>query len=238
MVLWNGVNFTVEGREPQTAGEFYDIGLHSWNSAQYRPAAPFFLEHAAARGHAAAAELLGHVYFLDRDYAKAVPWLRQSPGSRRAAYYLGCLYQQGCPQAGIAQSFDTAAEWYRQAVSLGEPEAALALGDLYLERLLPLSRAPMAHALEYFLTAAQQGHPYGQFRAAEVYRTLYEDLDRAAEFYERCLANPARQNHSLNNLMTLQSQAALGQIRSTQTYRNLQLRRDTVNPPPPQNYSY
>jgi uncharacterized protein len=238
MVLWNGINFTADGREPATAEEFHQIGLSCWNGGQYRAAAPFFLETAAVNGHAAAAEFLGHVWFVQQDYAKAVPWLRQSPGSSRAAYYLGCLYQRGCPEAGIGQSFDDAAEWYRHAVSLGQPEAMLALGDLYLERLLPVSRAPMAHALEYFLMASQQGHPYGQFRAAEVYRTLYNDLDRAAMFYEYCLANPARQHHALNTLMTLQSQAALGQINSTRASRSLQLRRDTVNPSPPSNPSY
>ncbi|WNI18842.1 tetratricopeptide repeat protein [Actinacidiphila sp. ITFR-21] len=161
MVLWNGVNFTADGREPATADEFYQIGLRCWKSSQYRPAAPFFLEHAAVAGHALAAEFLGHVCFLQGDHAKAVPWLRRSTASPRAGYYLGCLCQRGFPEAGIAQSFDAAAQWYRHAVSLGEPEAMLALGDLYLERLLPVSRAPMAHALEYFLLAAGQGHSYG-----------------------------------------------------------------------------
>ncbi|MEY9964094.1 TPR repeat protein [Streptacidiphilus sp. MAP12-16] len=237
MVVWNGVNFTADGREPTTGEEFYQIGLYCWNSGQYRPAAAFFLEHAAVGGHAVAAELLGHVLYLQGDYARAVPWLLQSPASRRAAYYLGTLYQQGCPQAGFVQSYDAAAEWYRKSAALGEPEAMLALGELYLDRLLPITRAPVDHALEYLLRAAQGGHPYAQYRVAELYRTLDADLERAAAFYEQCLANPAREGHSLGSLMTLQSEAALREIRSTQASRGWEQRRRAVNPTRPQSPS-
>lgn len=238
MVLWNGVDFTADGREPVTAEEFYRIGRYCWDSGQYRPAAGFFLEPAAAEGHSAAGELLGHVRFVQGDYAQAVPWLRRSPGSPRAAYYLGSLYQRGCPEAGIGQSYDAAADWYRRATALGEPEAMLALGELYLERLVRLERAPVDHALECFLPAAEAGHPYAQYRVADLYRTSYADLRRAAHFYELCLANPAREQHALNSLMTFQSAAFLREIRAAQQTQRLEQRRDTVNPRQPRDPSY
>ncbi|MEU6341665.1 tetratricopeptide repeat protein [Streptomyces sp. NPDC046977] len=238
MVLWNGVNFTADGREPTTAEEFHQIGRYCWDSGQYRAAAAFFLEPAAAQGHADAGELLGHVRYVQGEWAEAVPWLRRSPASPRAAYYLGTLAYRGCPEAGITQSFDAAAEWYRRAVALGEPEAMLALGEMYLERLVRLDRAPVDHALECFLPAAQAGHPYAQYRVADLYRTAYADPGRAAHFYERCLANPARERHALNSLMTLQSEAFLRDIRFTERARQLEERRDAVNPRPPRAPSY
>lgn len=230
MVRWQGTDFTVDGHEPTSDEEYYQIGLHCWNSVQHRGAAAFFLEAAAATGHSAAVELLGHVDYVQGHYASAVPRLRQSTGSPRAAYYLALLYHHGCPEADIAQSFDEAARWYRAAVELGEPEAMLALGDLYLERLLPLTRAPAEHALEYFLAAAARNHPYGQYRAAELYRAFYQDTERAATLYQSCVDNPLTKSHTLGSMMTLQSQAHLREISATRAARLQQLRRDAVNP--------
>lgn len=231
VVQWQGTNFTVDGHEPTSAEEYYQIGLHCWNGAQHRDAAAFFLEAAAGAGHSAAVELLGHIGYVQGHYARAVPWLRQSTGSPRAAHYLATLYHQGCPEAGIAQSFDEAARWYRAAAELGEPEAMLALGDLYLERLLPLTHSPAQHALEYFLAAATRGHPYAQYRAAELYRTLYQDSGRAAALYRSCVDNPLTGRHALGSMMTLQSQAHLREMAATDAARRDQQRRDTVNPP-------
>ncbi|MFJ5272997.1 tetratricopeptide repeat protein [Streptomyces sp. NPDC088358] len=231
MVQWQGTNFTVDGHEPTSAEEYYRIGLHCWDSAEHRGAATAFLETAAANGHSDAVELLGHIDYVRGQYASAVPRLRQSTGSPRAAYYLASLYHQGCPQAGIPQSLDEAARWYRSSAELGEPEAMLALGDLYLERLLPVTRTPAEHALEYFLAAAARNHPYGQYRAAEVYRTLYQDAQRAAVLYQACVDNPMTVRHALGSMMTLQSQAHLREIAANRTAGLLQQRRDAVNPP-------
>ncbi|GAA4984728.1 hypothetical protein [Kitasatospora paranensis] len=230
MVQWRGIDFTVDGREPTTAEEFYRIGLHCWTGTQYREAAAHFLEGAASAGHADAVELLGHIDFVQGRYASAVPRLRQSTGSPRAAHYLATLYQQGCPQAGIARSLDEAARWYRTAAELGEPEAMLALGELYLERLLPLTRSPADHALEYFLAAAARHHPYAQYRAAELYRTLHQDAERAVALYQDCVDNPLTPRHALGSMMTLQSWAHLRELSATRTARLLQQRRDAVNP--------
>ncbi|MEU9132061.1 tetratricopeptide repeat protein [Kitasatospora sp. NPDC048540] len=231
MVLWQGINFTADGHEPTTAEEYYRIALHCWNSDPHRPATTFFLETAAATGHPAAVELLGHVRYVQGQYADAVPWLRQSPGSPRAAYYLATLSHHGCPPAGVAPSLDDAAHWYRAAASLGEPEAMLALADLYLERQLPVTRTPADHALELLLTAADGGHPYAQYRAAELYRTLYGDTGRAAALYRACLDNPMTPRHALATLMTLQSQAHLREITANQAYQQRQQRGDALNPP-------
>ncbi|MEU8929077.1 hypothetical protein AB0D30_04275 [Streptomyces sp. NPDC048409] len=230
MAHWQGTDFTVDGREPATAEDHYRIGLHCWNSGQHRAAAPYFLETAAGAGHEAAAELLGHIAYLQGHYAIAVPLLRRSTGSPRAAYYLASLYQQGCPEAGLAQSLDEAAHHYRAAARLGEPEAMLALGELYLERLLPLTRTPAEHALEYFLAAAERGHPYAQYRAAELYRTLYQDTERAAALYQACVDNPMTARHALGSMMTLQSQAHLREEAAARAARTARQRRDAVNP--------
>ena len=230
MVQWQGIDFTVDGREPVTAEEYYRIGLNCWSGSQYRAAAVFFLEPAADAGHGGAVELLAHVDFVEGRYASAVPRLRASPGSPRAAHYLAVLHHRGCPQAGIAQSLDEAAGWYGVAAGLGEPEAMLALGELYLERLLPLTRAPADHALEHFLAAAAREHPYAQYRAAELYRTLYQDTGRAAALYRSCVDNPMTRRHALGSMMTLQSQAHLREIEATRTAGLQQQRRDAVNP--------
>lgn len=232
MVHWQGTDFTVDGHEPADAEEYYRIGLHCWNGAEHRAAAAFFLETAAAAGHGAADELLGHIDYVRGAYASAVPRLRRSTGSPRAAYYLASLYHRGCPEAGLAQSFGQAAHWYRASAELGEPEAMLALGDLYLDRLLPLTRAPADHALECFLAAAARAHPYGQYRAAEIYRTLCQDPDRAAALYRSCLDNPLTARHALGSMMTLQSQAHLRDMSADRTARLERRQRDAVNPAP------
>ena len=230
MVRWQGVDFTVDGHEPTSAEEYYRIGLHCWDGERHREAADFFLDVAAGAGHGAAVELLGHADYVRGRYASAVPRLRLSTGSPRATYYLASLYHRGCPQAGIAQSFGEAARWYRASAELGEPEAMLALGDLYLERLLPLTRSPAEHALEYFLAAAGRDHPYAQYRAAEIYRTLYQDAGRAAALYRSCVDNPLTGRHALGSMMTLQSQAHLREIAAAGTARLHQRQRDAVNP--------
>lgn len=230
MVQWQGNNFTVDGREPTNAEEYYRIGLNCWASAQHSGAAAFFLEAAAATEHAAAVELLGHIEYVQGHYERAVPRLRLSSGSPRAAYYLASLHHRGCPQADIVQSYNEAARWYRAASDLGEPEAMLALGDLYLERLLPVTRTPAAHALEYFLAAAALDHPYAQYRAAELYRTLYHDVERAAILYQACVDNPMTGRHALGSMMALQSQAHLQEISATRTARLQQQQRDAANP--------
>ncbi|MEV7323439.1 hypothetical protein [Streptomyces sp. NPDC093970] len=230
MAHWQGTDFTVDGREPTSAEDHYQIGLHCWNSGQHRAAAPYFLETAASAGHEAAVELLGHIAYLQGQYAIAVPLLRRSTGSPRAAHYLASLYQRGCPEAGIAQSLDEAARHYRAAARLGEPESMLALGELYLERLLPLTQAPAQHALEYFLAAAERDHPYAQYRAAELYRTLYQDTERATALYRACVDNPMTGRHPLGSMMTLQSQAHLREMAAMRDARAAQQRRDAVNP--------
>ncbi|MER8185961.1 hypothetical protein [Kitasatospora sp. NPDC094015] len=230
MVRWQGIDFTVDGREPATAEEYYRIGLHCWNGTTHRDAAAFFLAPAADAGHGAAVELLGHIDFTQGRYASAVPRLRQCTDSPRAAHYLATLHHQGCPQAGIARSLDEAARWYRIAADRGEPEAMLALGELYLERLLPLSRSPAAHALEHFLAAAGRNHPYGQYRAAEVYRTLFQDVERASALYRACVDNPLTRRHALGSMMVLQSEAHLRESAAARTAALHQQRRDAVNP--------
>jgi uncharacterized protein len=230
-VLFGGADYTVDGREPVTAEDHYRIGLHCWGSDAHRPAAAFFLEAAERAGHADAAELLGHADFVQGRYAAAVPRLLRSTGSPRAAHYLGTLHQRGCPEAGIAASYEEAAHWYRRAAALGEPESMMALGDLYLERLLRPARSPAEHALEHFLAAADLGHPYGQYRAAEVCRTLLDDPARAAALYRACAGNPRTPGHPLGPMMALQSRVHLGDLAAAQETRLRQARRDAVTPP-------
>ncbi len=118
---WQGIDFTVDGREPVSAEEYYRIGLHCWNSAEHRGAAVFFPETAASAGHGDADELLGHVAYVQGHYAKAVPRPRRGTGSPRAAHYLASLYHRGCPEAGIARSLDEAARRYRAEAAPAAP---------------------------------------------------------------------------------------------------------------------
>ncbi|MHA6757447.1 SEL1-like repeat protein [Streptacidiphilus sp. PAMC 29251] len=238
MVWWNGTNFTTDGHEPSTAQEYFGLGQYCWSRSEHRSGAAFFLRPAADAGHEAAIELLGHVLFVQGDFVGAAPWLLKSTGSGRAAYYLGVLHQRGCSEAGIAKSFAAAVARYRRAAQLGEPEAMLVLGDLHSDRLLPVTRSPLEHALEFYLQASRLGHPYGQYLAAEVYRNDYGDLNRAAVQYELCLANASRAGHSLAGLMTQRSQAALRDIGWTLSQQELQRIRDEVHPPHPERPNY
>jgi len=110
-----------------------------------------------------------------------------------------------------------------------EQEAMVRLGDLYLDGLLRCTRAPLEHALEHLTYASNLGHPYAQFRIAELYRTYYRDDATAARFYQACLANPRRASHTLGRLMTSVSEQQLGSIGFYQQLRRNQARRDAVN---------
>jgi TPR repeat protein len=136
------------------------------------------------------------------------------------------------------EQYDAAAVFLGRAEELGDQEAMVRLGDLYLDGLLRCTRAPLEHALEHLTYASNLGHPYAQFRIAELYRTYYRDDATAARFYQACLANPRRASHTLGRLMTSVSEQQLGSIGFYQQLRRNQARRDAVNPPPPPTYNY
>ena len=113
------------------------------------------------------------------------------------------------------EQYDAAAVFLGRAEELGDQEAMVRLGDLYLDGLLRCTRAPLEHALEHLTYASNLGHPYAQFRIAELYRTYYRDDATAARFYQACLANPRRASHTLGRLMTSVSEAQLASTSSS-----------------------
>ena len=88
------------------------------------------LRKAAEAGNSYSQELLGLVYYTDKDYVKAVNWFRKAvaSGNTDAYFNLGQAYSKG---EGVTQDYAEAAKWYRKGADAGDAEAQFKLGIMY-----------------------------------------------------------------------------------------------------------
>ena len=89
-----------------------------------------------------------------------------------AQYHLGTLYEAG---RGVAQSYLTAAKWYRQAARQGELPAQFELGEVY--RTGRGLHANLNKAVHFMRLAAERGHAEAQYSYAEMF-AAGQGLDR------------------------------------------------------------
>ena len=89
-------------------------------------------------------------------------------GSENAMLYLGDNL--------LAKEPTTAAEWYRQAADKGQPEAMLALGDMYF-RGIGVELEP-AQAARWYQLASDKGYPKAKVYLAECYELGKAGLPR------------------------------------------------------------
>lgn len=231
MVSWQGREYTVDNRDPVTGEDFYRLGEYL-NRHGSKSEAAHFLELGARYGHVGAQELYGYVLFLMDEWAAALPWLQRFM-SATSTYFLGLIHYRGCPAARVGVDYDRAAGLFRQAVEFGLPEARIMLSEMYLERLLPLRVSPVEHALEMLLPAADAGHPYAQFRAAEAYAGVNHPQWQqfAARYYELCRNNPATLTHPLHGVMMNNSWNFLSNYRYHLELQQRDAQRRGQNPP-------
>ena len=103
-------------------------------------------------------------------------------GSDTAMLYLGEHLQKTDPAA--------AAEWYRQAAEKGQPEAMLALGDMYF-RGVGVAQEP-SQAARWYQLASDKGYPKAKLYLAECYELgkagLPRDFDKSFQLLNDALA--------------------------------------------------
>lgn len=90
---------------------------------------------------------------------------RAFEGIAEAEHDLAALYVAG--QAGVAQNYERAAYWFKQAAAQGVANAAYNLGVLYHQGLGV--DPDMAAALDWYRRAAQAGHPEAQYNLGIAY---------------------------------------------------------------------
>lgn len=95
-----------------------------------------WLREAAAQGHAAAHNTIGHMYThgygVAKDGERALQWYRKSAdlGHEIAMFNVGVAYEVG---NGVARDYAKALEWWRKAADKGMGEAYYNIGVFYLE---------------------------------------------------------------------------------------------------------
>jgi len=96
---------------------------------------------AAIRGHAAAQNNLGALYFVQGNHKKAIYWYRLSAkkGNANAQFNLGLLYELG---RGLPKDRDKAQYWYKLAAAQGHWDAQYNLACLNDDDLPPLPSTP------------------------------------------------------------------------------------------------
>ena len=74
---------------------------------------------------------LGHLYYVDKDYQKALEWfkLAAEQGDTKAQDGLGHLYYNGW---GVKKDYQKALEWYKLAAEQGDEYAQYYLGLMYV----------------------------------------------------------------------------------------------------------
>lgn len=112
----------------------YEEGLRFFKGEgvprDYAQARKFFVEAAAAMGHAKAHYRLGFMYSLGRGVKKsdqeAVNWWQKAArqNDAEAQYYLGYMYEVG---GGVKQDLEEAKKWYQKAAANGNVNAAQSL---------------------------------------------------------------------------------------------------------------
>jgi TPR repeat protein len=127
-------------------------------------------------------------------------------GSLSARMFLGWLHERGM---AVPQQLDIADRWYREAASLGLPEAQFYLGRLCL------TRGMASEAIEWFERAASHDYPPAAFRLSRIYsegRITEADVEKS-DFY---LSKAARLGHFYAS-----KQMAVRLIKGTRTKRNV-----------------
>jgi TPR repeat protein len=143
---------------------------HLVSAAQGQAPAPEVPHKAAAQGDAGAQAILGAMYVIghgvERDYEKAVSWLRKAAaqGSKEGQTGLAALYAQGL---GVEPDFAEALRWYRKAADQGYSVAQRDLGNMYLEGQGVLQDDQQA--VLWWRKAAEQGDAAAQYALGASY---------------------------------------------------------------------
>lgn len=164
------------------------------------------VQTAADKGNAKAQYELGRYYAngigINRDYAKAVKYMRQAAdqGDALAQMELGSYYGRGI---GVPRNVTTAVQWYRKAADQGNVLAQYAMGGFYAAGRGVTN--DMDEAVRWWLKAAGQDQVDAEARLGELfliqtpqYRTNYLNYPEALKWLRKAAAQGSA--GAMNNL--------------------------------------
>lgn len=134
----------------------------------------------------------GETAYDRQDYATAVQMWTESAtqGYAQAQFHLGVCYYNG---QGVAQSYEKAAEWWRQAAAQEDEFSKRALENLnkWAEDIYLKGEAAYAHqdytaAVQFWTDAVSKGHLQAQYRLGECYANglgVTQSEEKAKEWY-------------------------------------------------------
>lgn len=145
---------------PQSIHEAYKEGSWYFTTVHDNKTAIKYLEQAANAGHVDAQNLLGVVFYNERDYSKSLQWFKKAAAQAhpKAQYNLGKLYYKG--KLGTTDYLN-ALKWFRISASNGNDEANNMLGVMYEEGKGVTQNYNTAY--DYYLIAAKAGNPAAQY---------------------------------------------------------------------------
>jgi TPR repeat protein len=169
--------------------------MESWTSAQSEPSSPGGGRIERSADHAPKAAWLLADYYLDRDRALGLRWLRKSAesGHPRHQRLLGIVLSP------VPENLPEAADWFRRAAESGDAEGQLLYGACLLRgRGVPIDAKAGADWIE---KAANSGEPRALDLAGVCCATgLGRETDQAAAvgwFQRACDAGNARARYNL-----------------------------------------
>lgn len=118
-----------------------------------------YMRQAAELGYAFAQNDLGSYYAkglgVPQDFQEAAKWYRKAAeqGDSLAEFSMGRICSQG---RGVPKDIQESLSWYKKAAAQNQPDALVALGDLYLDGTEGLKSEP-GEALKYFQKAVEHG---------------------------------------------------------------------------------
>ena len=133
---------------------------------------------------------LGHQAFEEKDYAKALPLLRQAAeaGNADAMVDLGRMYARGL---GIEENDTQAVSWFRKAAEQNHAGGQYWMGVMY--RFGEGVTRDYTQAYEWYLKAADQNYANAQYAIAQFYEygdyNLPQDYTKAYEWYKKAADN-------------------------------------------------
>lgn len=163
------------------------------------------LELAAADAEKAAADAVLPAITIKRDPAlpAAIKSIEDKAfeGVPEAQHDLAALYTAG--QAGVAQNYERAAYWFKQAAQQGIGNAAYNLGVLYHQGLG--QEQDTGKAMDWYARAAQLGHPEAQYNLGIAYiegiGTRYNPNMAAAFFQQAALGGIVEAAYNLGLIL-------------------------------------
>jgi hypothetical protein len=157
---------------------------------------------AAKQGHIEAQYKLGNMYYeikeIDKHYKKAFEWYSNAAeqGHSDAKYKLGCMYHNGL---GVKKSYQKTVDWYNKAMEQGNFDAMYRIGSMRVHGEWFTKDIKKA-CEEYFMKAAEGGHPDAQLLVAYYYFTgigVAQDFNKAEGYLLKCAAGKKKTKNEI-----------------------------------------